>query len=40
MYIQRMDYFEEDSRVTPLIQEASELVAIFTATVKKLDRKV
>jgi hypothetical protein len=39
MYIQRMDYFDDETRVTPLIEEASELVAIFTATVKKLDRQ-
>ena len=39
MYIQCMDYFDDESRVSPLIEEASELVAIFTATVKKLDRQ-
>lgn len=35
-YVLRMQYFEE-RLVTPLINKSSELVAIFTATVKKLD---
>ena len=33
-----MNYFD-DNRVHPLLEEASQLVAIFTATVKKLDNK-
>jgi four helix bundle protein len=37
-YIIKMAYFDDD-RVAPLRDEASELVAIFTATVKKLDNK-
>ena len=34
-YILHMNYFDE-RKVLPLIDEASQLVAIFTATVKKL----
>ena len=37
-YILKMNYFD-DNRVHPLLEEASQLVAIFTATVKKLDNK-
>lgn len=37
-YVMKMKYFE-DNLVTPLFKEADELVAIFTATVKKLDKK-
>ena len=37
-YVAKMEYFD-NSRVHPLEDEASQLVAIFTATVKKLDDK-
>jgi four helix bundle protein len=38
-YIERMKYFEK-GKVDPLIQESSELIAIFTATTKKLTDKL
>lgn len=37
-YVTKMKYFDDD-RVSPLLKESDELVAIFTATVKKLDKK-
>jgi four helix bundle protein len=37
-YIIKMKYFS-DEKVIPLKEEASELVAIITATVKRLDEK-
>ncbi|MFK8164566.1 MAG: four helix bundle protein [Lewinella sp.] len=37
-YVLKMKYFDDD-RVASLLDEASQLVAIFTATAKKLDKK-
>ncbi|MEO0733526.1 MAG: four helix bundle protein [Bacteroidota bacterium] len=37
-YCDQMQYFEE-GKLDLILQEADELVAIFTATVKKLERK-
>lgn len=38
-YVERMHYFEA-GKVMPLIQESTELIAIFTATTKKLTEKL
>ncbi|MEM6395344.1 MAG: four helix bundle protein [Bacteroidota bacterium] len=40
-YIDRMEYFQNDSaELDRLIKEASELIAIFTATVKKVQARL
>jgi len=38
-YIDKMTYFEK-GKVLPLIEESSELIAIFTATTKKVKEKL
>lgn len=38
-YIDRMQYFEK-GKIDPLLQESSELIAIFTATTKKLSNQL
>ncbi len=38
-YIDKMSYFEK-GKVLPLIEESSELIAIFTATTKKIKEKL
>ena len=37
-YVERMGYFQE-GKVVPLITESSELIAIFLATTRTLERK-
>jgi len=38
-YIDKMAYFEK-GKVSSLIEESSELIAIFTATTKKIKEKI